>query len=89
MGMHTGMAERVIVARAGACNAPLLARQHAQNVSAKRAAIDPRDSIGSNLDETRLKCLLHGLVRGGLDQFRSVCLGFVNVQVQVQVQVTS
>ena len=40
MGMHTGMTERVIVARAGACNAPLLARQHAQNVSAKRAAIE-------------------------------------------------
>jgi hypothetical protein len=36
MGMHTGITERVIVARAGACNAPLLARQHAQIVSAKR-----------------------------------------------------
>jgi len=55
MGMHTGMTERVIVARAGACNAPLLARQHAQNVSAKRAAIDisTRESIGTNLDEAR------------------------------------
>lgn len=35
MGMRTGMTERVFVARAGACNAPLLTRQHAHNV--KRA----------------------------------------------------
>ena len=40
MGMHTGITERVIAARAGACNAPLLARQHAQIVSAKRVAIE-------------------------------------------------
>ena len=40
MGMHTGITERVIVARAGACNAPLLARQHAQIVFAKRVAIE-------------------------------------------------
>lgn len=49
MGMHTGMTERVIVARAGACNAPLLARQHAQNVSAKRAAIENSISMGRTL----------------------------------------